>query len=462
MADPFGDQDRSLGGAAKRPAHTIEGTATEISVESTDDKAAREPAATSGDEPPYLAGDAAKPGATEAPPPPASSLPELKSFVTHLAAGLLGGLIGVAALALAWGGLKGSEGSGTPPDLAALEQRLAKLESAKPSSGDAELLAQLKAQVEALETNTKEISPNLADLSDRVGQLETALKALAQSASEGGSVASAAAINQQIAEAEQRLDTKLAEALAKAGGGNADALKQMQSEIAELKAKIGALAEAELGTGEPSELGPELASLTARLAKLEAALPELASAIGKGSAGAKSAAAAIAFANLRASVSAGRPYAAELDTIGALAPADGDLGVLPAYAEKGIPTLPELARSFAAAKDSALAAVAPASGQSIVANLMASAQSLVKITRIDDAATGEGPGGELARAKAGLDKGDLASAVKEVEMLDGAPREAFSAWLGQAHARLSADETLTRLEGLLLVSMGGDASAPRQ
>ena len=50
--------------------------------------------------------------------------------------------------------------------------------------------------------------------------------------------------------------------------------------------------------------------------------------------------------------------------------------------------------------------------------------------------------------------------MKEVETLDGAPREAFSAWLGQAHARLSADETLTRLEGALLVSMGGDASRP--
>lgn len=467
MADPFGDQDQSPGSAGKRPAQTIDGTATEISVDSAGDKAARaEPEATSGDERPYLAGDAAKAGEAGVPPPPATSLPELKSFVTHLAAGLLGGLAGVVALALAWGGLTSGKESGTQPDIAALEARIAKLESAKPESakpsGDAESLAQLKAQVEALETNTKEISPKLADLSDRVGQLETSLKAISQSASEGGSVASAAAITQQIAEAEQRLDTKLAEAIAKAGAGNADALKQMQTEIAELKAKMGALAEAELGTGETTELGPELASLTERLAKLEAALPELASAIGKESAGAKSAALAIAFANLRAAVSDGRPYAAELDTIGALAPADGDLGVLPAYAEKGIPTLPELALSFATAKDSALAAVAPASGESIVANLMASAQSLVKITRIDDAATGEGPGGQLARAKAALDKGDLASAIKEVEMLDGAPREAFSAWLGQAHARLSADETLTRLEGLLLVSMGGDASAPRQ
>ena len=103
-------------------------------------------------------------------------------------------------------------------------------------------------------------------------------------------------------------------------------------------------------------MAPELAALTERLAKLEAALPELAGAIGKDDDAAKSAAVAIAFANLRAAVSEGRPYAAELDTIGALAPRVGDLGVLPAYAEKGIPTLPELARSFAAAKDGALAA----------------------------------------------------------------------------------------------------------
>ena len=52
------------------------------------------------------------------------------------------------------------------------------------------------------------------------------------------------------------------------------------------------------------------------------------------------------------------------------------------------------------------------------------------------------PSAALARAKAALDKGDLAAAVKEVETLDGAAREAFSAWLGQARARLSADETL--------------------
>jgi len=178
-------------------------------------------------------------------------------------------------------------------------------------------------------------------------------------------------------------------------------------------------------------------------------------------AAARAATVAIAFANLRAAVSDGRPYAAELDIIGALAPSVGDLGVLPAHAESGIPTLPELVRSFAAARDTALAAAAPAADGSLVDTLMTSAQSLVKIRRIDEAPAGDGPAATLARAQAALDQGDLATAVKQVETLDAPAREAFSVWLGQAHARLGAGETLTRLEGVLLVSMGGDAQTPQ-
>jgi len=455
MADPFSDQDHGLTGASKRPAQTIEGTATEISEEAAGGDAARETEAAAGADRPDIAGEVPH-GVDAALPPAQTSLPELKSFVTHLAAGVLGGLVGVVGLALAWGGLGGGGSSGPQPDIAALEARIAKLETAPPASGDGEALAQLKAQVEALETGVNETSPKLADLADRVGQLETSLKAISQSASDGGSVASAAAIAQQIAEAEQRLDAKLADALA----ANASSLQEMQSAIAELKAKIGALAE--LGTGDGAATGPVLAALTERLAKLEAALPELAAAIGKENNGAKSAAAAIAFANLRAAVSDGRPYAAELDTISALVPSVGDLGVLPAYAEKGIPTVPDLARSFVVAKEGAQVATAPASSGSLVDTLMASAQSLVTIKRIDEPTTGQGPGAALARAKAALDKGDLAAAVKEVETLDGASREAFAAWLGQGHARLSADETLIQLESTLLVSVGSNPQAPRQ
>lgn len=460
MAHPIGDQDQSPGGAAKRPAQTIEGTATEVAIEPAPGEEARaepEPEVKANET--DLAGGAAGSGEAKSPPPRPG---RVRSFFTHSLAGLVGGLVGIVGLALAWSGLDLGKDTQPQPGIAALEQRVAKLEAAPSSAVDADTVAELKSRVAALETSGKQTSPELAELAHRVAKLETSLKTLVETASEGGSVASAAAIAQQVGEAEKQLEAKMEAALAKGEAANDSALEQMRSEIAELKAKLGALAEAELGTGEPGDGGPELAEVTERIAKLEATLPQLADAIDKDAAGAKSAAAAIAFANLRAAVSDGRPYAAELDTVSTLASSVGDLGILPAYAEAGIPTLPELTRSFATARDSALA-VAPEqpSGGSLVDNLMASAQSLVKIRRLDEAPTGEGPAATLARAKAALDQGDLALAVKEVKMLDSTTREAFSAWLGQAHARLGSDETLTRLEGILLVSVNGDAQTPQ-
>ena len=55
-------------------------------------------------------------------------------------------------------------------------------------------------------------------------------------------------------------------------------------------------------------------------------------------------------------------------------------------------------------------------------------------------------------------EGDLALAVKEVEALQGPPRDALQSWLDQAHARLAADDTLNRLEGTLLASIGAAPS----
>jgi hypothetical protein len=453
MANPFGD----MGGANKRPAQTIEGTATEISIDPAAEAKAgahkdaggqgEGPRATSAQDPPSSA------------PPPRTSLPELKGFVTHLAAGLVGGLIGVVALALSWGGFGG--GKTAAPDMAQFEQRIAKLEQAPAAAPDTETLAKMANRVAAVEDGGTADAAKLSELEDRVAQLQTSLKALAKTADEGGSVAAAAAVGQQITEAEQRLDAKIADALAKGEAANRSAIEDMQKAVAELKAKFGALAEAELGSGDGTAPQPEFAQLIERIAKLEAVLPDLADAVDKGKADARSAALAIAFANLRAAISDGRPYAAELDTLSSLAPSIGDLGVLPAYAEKGIPTLPELTRSFAATSDETALKAAPAADGSLVGNLMAGAQSLVTIKRVDETAGAEGADAALVRAGKALDHGDLAVAVKEVETLEGPAREAFATWLGQARARLAAGNTLTRLEGALLISVSGEAETSK-
>lgn len=463
MATPFSDQDR--GGKGKRPAQTIEGTATEVSVESANEEAAREEAArTEPDGEPHAGDDEGfiPPQDSEDRnfkddgPPPRATLGELKSFVTHLAAGVLGGLVGVIALALAWG-LPSGKTDHAAPALDKLGQRIAKLESAPTPQGNTEEITALDSRVKTLEQSSNEPSSDVSDLKTRVAQLETSLKTLGDAAKKGGSVADAAAVSQQINEAEQRLQGKIETALA-SEGTNASTIQEMQSTISELKSKIAALADAELGTGDNSDLGAEVSALSHRVNKLETALPELATAASKDAAETKSAAVAIAFANLRAAVSEGHPFATELDTISTLSPSATDLGALPAYAEKGIPTVPELARSFDAAKDAALAAAAPPHPHdSLIDDLMTSAESLVKVRRVDETATGDTPSAVLARAEAALDKGDLSAAVKEVGALQGAPRDALSDWLDQARARLGADDTLKRLESILLISVSGGA-----
>ena len=79
---------------------------------------------------------AGAPAATSppSPPPPRRRLAQLKSFLTHLAAGLVGGLIGVIALALSWSGFGTGKESAPAPEITAFEQRLAKLEGG-PSFG---------------------------------------------------------------------------------------------------------------------------------------------------------------------------------------------------------------------------------------------------------------------------------------------------------------------------------------
>ena len=110
------------------------------------------------------------------------------------------------------------------------------------------------------------------------------------------------------------------------------------------------------------------------------------------------------------------------------------------------------------ARRTALAAQEPASDASIIDRLMSSAESLVTVRRIDEAAEGNAPDAVLARAAAKLQQGDLEAAVKEVETLEGAPREAYAKWLDAAKARLDAEVTLQHLQNILLVSLGGSGT----
>jgi hypothetical protein len=470
---------KGSGRTAKRPAPTIEGTATEVTVEpvageakSEKDKASTKArtrrSAASADK----AGSAKdhKPEKIVPPKPQPSETPEQvaatpaprrRGVLSLFAAGLLGGLAGAGALALAWSYLPTNEPVSEPveaPDLTPLEDRLAKLEAAPAALGESAELAKLDARLDDLEGREPRTSPQVSALAGRVSQLEAGLKSMAEAAKDGGSVADAAVISQQIGEAEKRLDAKIAAALTAVQSVDANSLEALQKEISRIGAKLRALTEAELTSGDSAHLAPEIAKLDERLAGLEAAIPRLVTVIEREAEDTRTATLAIAFANLRAAVAEGRPYIDELATLAALSPGAGGFGGLLDYDDKGIPTLTQLTRSFDLAKDAALAAPVTDADGSMLDRLMASAESLVKVRRIDAEAEGYGPSAVLARAAAQLKQGDLAAAVKEVATLKGAQEAAFANWLDEARARLGADATLQRLQNILLVSLSGNGA----
>jgi hypothetical protein len=447
MAEPFGDQLNPSCG--KRPAPTIEGTATEVSIDPAPGETGSPDPATEA-ETSNPEGSEPKHGPKK--PPPRTSPTELKGFFTHLAAGLLGGLIGVVALSLVWNKLPARNAAA--PDLTPIEGRLSKLEAAPPPAGDVAVLGALDARIKTLEDRKAETAPDLGDLPSRVTRLEESINALAETAKEGGSVPDAAALDAKIGDLEQKLQGKIDSALAAQQAASTTDLKDVQKELEALKAKLGALAEAHLA-GDTSDLAPQLTTLDQRIAKLEAALPELSTAIDRSAASAKSGAAAIAFANLRNAVAPGRPYAAELAALKSLIPDPGDLGALALHADTGIPTTAALAGILTKlAETSAAPPPAPAE-TSILDSMVASAKSAVSIRRIGADTTGDEPAAVLARAEAALSQGDLAASIKEVESLPAPARDAFAGWLDDAKARASANDSLSKLESTVLASLGG-------
>jgi hypothetical protein len=415
----FGDSS-----PGKRPAPTIEGTATEI-VEPSETASAAD--AAPDDASTEAAGVREEPRA-KVKAPARTSMPELKGFVTHLAAGLLGGLIGVVALSFAWNKLPARNDTAAQPDLTKIEQRVGALEAAPKEAVD---LSALDARIKALETKKAEPAPDLSELTGRVARLEESLKALGETASAGGSVADAAALGARLSDLEQRLQAQIDAKLAERDASGHQAIDEMKSAIADLNAKVGALSVAERGADQDA-------------------------------ASAKSAASVLALANLRAAIDSGRPYATELASLRSLAPGIGNFGALPAFAEQGIPTLAELTTSFKTASDEAAGAVPAAASEdeSFFSSVLQSAKSMVKVRRIDGDATGDGPDAVLTRAGAKLKQGDLIEAIQAVDGLQGTPRQALASWIDAARARASAEDTLTRLETSLREQ--AEAASPPQ
>lgn len=239
-------------------------------------------------------------------------------------------------------------------------------------------------------------------------------------------------------------------------------LEALQGQVAELRAELDGIRRDGAQAGTPERLialtnrieenAAELRAMQgelSRLIELPKRVQDLGATIEAASGQTQSTAFVLASGQLEAALDSGQPYASELGAVRRLAGGDAELPALLAaleeHADEGIASMAELRIRF---DDTALA-VAQAAQSDVGGDWMdrawARLRSLVTVRPVGGDVAGDSPEARLARAEARLNEGDLASAVAELEVLEGAAAEAAAPWLAGARARVAADRAIEHL-----------------
>ncbi len=467
--------DKAGGGAAKT---AIPATGAAKASDADQKKAASQSSAPKNGTP----DSSAKSGAASVPKP----VPAQKS------GGWLGGfLLGVIVLALVLAGAVYSRSAWLPlveglPVMAGAEGG-----GEESSDGAAQQIAALEAKVAALESQLQsapaaetldltEVDTAIAEANKRIDVLDETLEQLLAGgviiAPDAGSAAPAgdaapgsvldsqelASLKAQVEQLAGQLQSGNAGAASQAGNGP---LEDLNARLGDLEAKLAALPDpadrlaaldSRLSAAEQGVAGlPALESrLSGELAALNAALP-------KGpSEEAGDAAMFLALLQLRQALSGSGAFEPELALIQGLAAEDADLTAalapLADHAAGGIPALPGLQASFGAMASKVVAASRGGEEGDWVGKTLQKVSEIVTVRPVG-LVEGDDPGAVLARAEVKLEAGDLAGAVAELDGLSGAAAEGAAGWRQEAAARLDAEKALSLLatRAASLIGLGG-------
>lgn len=389
----------------------------------------------------------------DVPPPPATSeaaIPSGTGFGRLVAAGLVGALFtgGLAA---------GAQMAGYWPttplqDNGALEQRLAALDN------QVRQMASRPAATGAPAVDLTPVTQRIEALDAARAGLETRLAALEQrpAPAAGGSAAAAAPVPAvDLVPLRTEIDALKAavEAVATAQRATPPAPSAPPApsvDMASVEARMAALTAPQ--SGRIAEIGSTLqlleaemkataatgATLAEKVAALEAARAQA------GDSG-RRAALVVGLGALRAAVDRGLPFAEELRMASALGLTAEAATALQSHAERGLPATGALAQRFAALAPALLrAAPGPAADGTMLERLTASAQNLVRIRPVGEAAGDDVPTA-ITRIEAKLRRADLAGALADFDRLPEPVRALGADWAAEARARAAAESALRRL-----------------
>ncbi len=321
--------------------------------------------------------------------------------------------------------------------VAALGARMAKLESAA---------ATIREQAQATATERAALQQELGALQPQVAGLAALTKrltALGLRLDDAESQMQAqAAKNRAAAESRDQ-----ATAGAAATAAMAERLQTFETALAGRRGEDGRQ------DRESAALKQQLAAQESALATTRAQLAALAKQRGEMLSGGNGALLALALGRLRDAVG-NRPFADQLTALQKLMPpptaASGLSEVLAALEKRaaaGVVSRPELSRRFAALAGPAVRAGSGGKGGWLEATRRR-LSGLVSLRRTG-AQAGDSVEARVARAEAGMARGDLAAALAEVAALEGGAAEVLAPWRQAAADRLAVERALATLESRL-------------
>lgn len=369
--------------SANEPANALEADTTPADVGDV------QPSVTYGRDAGGEATNSETPKSTPAAPPPA------QSGLSTLAAGLIGGVSAlVIAGLLQFAGLLGAPGGGAPAtDLSGVESEISNLKSE---------IATLKSSAGG------DGGAAVAGLTSSLDQMKADLAAL-QSAVQSGAGGDGAAVG--------ALDAKV---------------KELEGAIANLSQSAGGAAQ------------EEVTALTTKLAALEQSLAVLTSKVDTQAAQPKIAL-AISAAALKSALDRGSAFAAELETFAAISPNAPEIEPLRAYADQGVMTRADIAKTFPDAANAMVAATAPVDQNvGFFQRLLSSAESVVKVRPVGEV-PGEDPPARVARMEVAVNAGDYDKALDEYAALPEAAQAAGVGLVDKIKARVEVEKLVDQM-----------------
>ena len=239
-------------------------------------------------------------------------------------------------------------------------------------------------------------------------------------------------------------------------------LRRMQEEASGIRSGFEALKADLAQRMKPADVAAAIAPVASRIAGIEQGLQGVVKSEQERNSTAEKIVLSLELANLKRALDRGAKFDAELAAVKKLGGDRIDTAALDAARAEGVPTPAALAQEFRRLADRMLDIDAQPADAGVVDRLMQGAKSIVRIRKINHAATDTSAEAQIGRMETALKENRLADVLAEAARLAERTRAPADAWLKKVEARAAIDKALAAIEAQLKTTLAGSALPKEQ